>query len=151
VAGIALLRTTGHVLAKPASQISSKHKLETNKLSAEWKSEMRFQYCYQLGSAFVHVSLMEDMIIDAMTICDGIKVANVFGSDAPKWKWLIDTLISPNTSLKVWHDPRVDVCAIKPSMRRPIASAGEASARRTGVARHPRIRQYEISQHTDVR
>ena len=50
---------------------------------------MRVQYCYQLGSTFVHLSMMEDMIIRAMSMCDGIKVAKVLGPDAPKWEQLI--------------------------------------------------------------
>jgi hypothetical protein len=50
---------------------------------------MRIQYCYQLGSTFVHLSLMEDMIIRAMSMCDGIKVAKVLGPDVPKWEQLI--------------------------------------------------------------
>ena len=50
---------------------------------------MRIQYCYQLGSTFVHLSMMEDMIIRAMSICDGIKIAKVLGPDVRKWQHLI--------------------------------------------------------------
>lgn len=38
VAGIALLRAIGHVLAKSDAIVSPKHKVEVNKLWEEWKS-----------------------------------------------------------------------------------------------------------------
>lgn len=48
----------------------------------------RIHYCYQLGSTFVSLSLMEDSIISAMSICDRIKVASLLGEDAPAWEKL---------------------------------------------------------------
>ncbi len=47
---------------------------------------VRMHYCYQLGSTFVNLALMEDTIINAMLMCDGIKVAELLGSDAPAWQ-----------------------------------------------------------------
>jgi hypothetical protein len=47
---------------------------------------LRILYCYQIGSTFVHLGLMEDAIISAMSICDRVKVANVLGVDAPAWR-----------------------------------------------------------------
>jgi hypothetical protein len=40
VAGIALLRTIGHVLAKSDAAISTNHKNQVDKLWAEWKSDL---------------------------------------------------------------------------------------------------------------
>jgi hypothetical protein len=51
---------------------------------------MRIQYCYQLGSTFVHLSMMEDTIIKAMSICNRIKVAKALGSDMPKWQQFVE-------------------------------------------------------------
>ena len=34
----------------------------------------RVHYCYQLGSTFVNLALLEDTIIDAMAMCSRIKV-----------------------------------------------------------------------------
>jgi len=51
---------------------------------------LRFHYCYQIGSTFVNLSLMEDTIIRAMSICDRIKVANALGADMSAWRRLID-------------------------------------------------------------
>src|SRR3954468_23875906 len=41
---------------------------------------LRIQYCYQIGSTFVVLGLMESTVIDAMGVCDRIKVANVLES-----------------------------------------------------------------------
>jgi hypothetical protein len=71
-------------------------KRHTAKLFRQFLSErddtdlMRIQYCYQLGSAFVHLSMMEDTLIRAMAVCDGIKVAKVLRTDASKWRQLTD-------------------------------------------------------------
>src|SRR3954447_25726111 len=51
---------------------------------------LRIQYCYQIGSTFVVLGLMESTVIDATGVCDRIKVANVLGSDASKWEKLLD-------------------------------------------------------------
>ena len=37
---------------------------------AEDLDVLRIPYCYQIGSTFVSLALMEDTIIDAMWICD---------------------------------------------------------------------------------
>jgi hypothetical protein len=50
----------------------------------------RIHYCYQIGSTFVNLALMEDTIINAMSICDRIKVASVLGSDTSRWNRLMD-------------------------------------------------------------
>jgi hypothetical protein len=47
---------------------------------------LRMHYCYQLGSTFVNLALMEDSVIEAMAMCNGIKVADLLGPDAPAWK-----------------------------------------------------------------
>lgn len=54
---------------------------EEDDLNAE-----RIHYCYQIGSTFVHLSLMEDAIINAMSICDRIKVSKLLGADSTAWE-----------------------------------------------------------------
>jgi hypothetical protein len=46
---------------------------------------MRIYYCYQLGSTFVSLELMETRIIIAMTTCDRIKLAKIIQDDVPFW------------------------------------------------------------------
>src|SRR5258708_36521680 len=50
---------------------------------------LRIHYCYQIGSTFVNLAMMEDTIIHAMSICDRIKVANLLGADASNWSQLL--------------------------------------------------------------
>lgn len=54
---------------------------EENDVNAE-----RIHYCYQIGSTFVHLSLLEDSIINAMSICDRIKVSKLLGADTAGWE-----------------------------------------------------------------
>jgi hypothetical protein len=51
---------------------------------------VRIHYCYQIGSTFVNLALMEDAIINAMSICDRIKVAGFLGPDAPAWERMLE-------------------------------------------------------------
>jgi hypothetical protein len=51
---------------------------------------LRIHYCYQIGSTFVNLALMEDTIIRAMSICDRIRVTDLLGPDASNWSRLID-------------------------------------------------------------
>jgi hypothetical protein len=51
---------------------------------------LRILYCYQMGSTFVHLGMMEDAIVRAMSICDRVRVANVLATDAPNWRRLIE-------------------------------------------------------------
>jgi hypothetical protein len=46
---------------------------------------MRVYYCYQLGSTFVSLGLMEARIVTAMMTCDRIKLAKVIQDDVPFW------------------------------------------------------------------
>lgn len=46
----------------------------------------RLHYCYQLGSTFVHVNMMEDSIIECMSLCDRVKVKTILGDDASYWE-----------------------------------------------------------------
>ena len=50
---------------------------------------LRIHYCYQIGSTFVNLSLMEDTIVSAMALCDRVKVANLLGPDTSNWNRLI--------------------------------------------------------------
>ena len=46
---------------------------------------MRVYYCYQLGSTFVSLGLMEARIVTAMMMCNRIKLAKVIHDDVPFW------------------------------------------------------------------
>lgn len=47
---------------------------------------MRIYYCYQVGSTFVSLGLMETRIVTAMLMCDRIKLAKVIRDDVPVWE-----------------------------------------------------------------
>jgi hypothetical protein len=47
---------------------------------------MRIYYCYQLGSTFVSLGMMETRIVTAMMTCDRIKLAKVIQDDVPFWE-----------------------------------------------------------------
>src|SRR5438046_9408110 len=49
---------------------------------------LRMHYCYQLGSTFVHMGLMEEAIVHAMLMCD--RVRSLLGCDATRWAKLLD-------------------------------------------------------------
>ena len=51
---------------------------------------MRVYYCYQIGSTFVSLGLMESTIIDAMATCDRIKLAKALLSDSPAWQRMVE-------------------------------------------------------------
>jgi hypothetical protein len=51
---------------------------------------LRVHYCYQIGSTFVNLAVMEGTIISAMSSCDRIKVANLLGPDASNWQRLVN-------------------------------------------------------------
>lgn len=46
---------------------------------------MRIYYCYQLGSTFVSLGLLETRIVVAMMMCDRIKLAKIVGDDVSFW------------------------------------------------------------------
>jgi len=47
---------------------------------------MRVYYCYQLGSTFVSLGLLEARIVTAMLACDRIKLSKVIQDDVPIWE-----------------------------------------------------------------
>jgi hypothetical protein len=49
---------------------------------------LRVYYCYQIGSTFVNLALMENTIIHGMMMCDRIKVSKRLEEDAPAWERL---------------------------------------------------------------
>jgi hypothetical protein len=51
---------------------------------------MRIYYCYQIGSTFVNLNLMENAIIHAMAMCDRIKLSKVLQDDAPAWRHIVE-------------------------------------------------------------
>jgi hypothetical protein len=57
---------------------------------------MRIYYCYQLGSTFVSLGLMETRIVTAMMMCDRIKLAKVIQDDVPFW----DSIAARHTQLQ---------------------------------------------------
>ncbi|MBV8751363.1 MAG: hypothetical protein JO328_00700 [Hyphomicrobiales bacterium] len=50
---------------------------------------MRVYYCYQIGSTFTNLGLMESQIITAMTTCDRIKVTKALQDDVPFWDQIV--------------------------------------------------------------
>lgn len=46
---------------------------------------MRIYYCYQLGSTFASLGLMETRIVTAMLMCDRIKLAKIIQDDVLSW------------------------------------------------------------------
>lgn len=48
----------------------------------------RIRYCYHLGSTFVNLNLMEETFIEAMAMCDRIRLKNAIGEDASHWDQL---------------------------------------------------------------
>jgi hypothetical protein len=71
--------------------------------SLDNESLLRFLYCYQLGSTFVHLSKMERDVIHAMGMCDRIKVADILGdNDAKRWeKYTQKHRILEDSTLKI--------------------------------------------------
>lgn len=46
---------------------------------------VRIRYCYEIGSTFVALNIMEDAIVGAMVICDRIKLSKALGDDLGLW------------------------------------------------------------------
>ena len=51
---------------------------------------MRIYYCYQIGSTFVNLSLMENTIVHAMAMCDRIRLAKALQDDAPAFQHIVE-------------------------------------------------------------
>ena len=49
---------------------------------------LRVYYCYQVGSTFLNLGLLETTIVMAMASCDRIKVDKVFQEDAAAFKYI---------------------------------------------------------------
>jgi hypothetical protein len=47
---------------------------------------VRFYYCYEIGSTFTAMSLMESDIVNAMLICSKVKLKSKLGDDILKWR-----------------------------------------------------------------
>lgn len=50
----------------------------------------RIHYCYQLGSTFTNMALMEDTIISLMNMCNKISVNRKLGADAKRWEIMLE-------------------------------------------------------------
>ena len=50
---------------------------------------MRIYYCYQLGSTFVSLGLMENRIVTAMMMCNRIKLAHLLHDDLTFWDSIV--------------------------------------------------------------
>lgn len=59
---------------------------------------MRIYYCYQIGSTFVNLNLMESTIVDAMAMCNRIKLSKVLQDDAPAWRNIVERYSQLQTS-----------------------------------------------------
>jgi hypothetical protein len=51
---------------------------------------MRVYYCYQIGSTFVNLGLMEMIIVTAMATCDRIRLAKMLHGDVPAWNHIVE-------------------------------------------------------------
>jgi hypothetical protein len=51
---------------------------------------LRTYYCYQIGSTFVNLGLMETTIIHAMAMCDRIELSKALLDDAPAWQHIVE-------------------------------------------------------------
>lgn len=76
---------------------------------------LRVHYCYQIGSTFTSLALMEDTIINAMLMCNQIQVSSVLGPDLQKWekflekqKYLQDSTLGNLISLLSRHGINAD-------------------------------------------
>jgi hypothetical protein len=62
-----------------------------NQLTAMTEIEiLRFHYCYEIGSTFTSLSLMESEITNAMLICDKVEVNLKLGADSEEWRKLLE-------------------------------------------------------------
>ncbi len=50
------------------------------------KDVSRYHYCYEIGSTFVALSLMEDTIIGQMLMCSKVNLLNKLGDDTKSWQ-----------------------------------------------------------------
>lgn len=46
----------------------------------------RFRYCQEMAGAYIAVSKFEEMLIDAMLMCDRVKLERALGPDKDWWK-----------------------------------------------------------------
>lgn len=77
-------------MSKPNKKRISAHQIRKF-LSPDSDTDVfRIYYCYQIGSTFIGLSMMESTIITAMTMCDKIKVTKVLGDDTKAWKHIIE-------------------------------------------------------------
>jgi hypothetical protein len=51
---------------------------------------VRIYYCYQIGSTYLQLGLMETTIISAMTMCDRIRLSKVLQDDAPAFQHIVE-------------------------------------------------------------
>jgi hypothetical protein len=50
---------------------------------------LRAHYCYHIGCTFIASSLVEDSIINAMSICDKVRIGETLGADAAAWEVML--------------------------------------------------------------
>lgn len=62
----------------------------------KYSDVIRIYYCYQIGSTFLSLGLLETNIISAMLMCSKINISDKFGNDAIKW----DNIIKKHETLK---------------------------------------------------
>lgn len=51
---------------------------------------VRFYYCYEIGSTFTAMSLMESDIVSAMLVCSNVKVKSKLGKDFIQWREIVE-------------------------------------------------------------
>ncbi len=62
----------------------------------KYEDVVRIYYCYQIGSAFLSLGLLETNLISAMAMCSKIDVSRKFGNDAGSW----DDIVKKHENLK---------------------------------------------------
>jgi hypothetical protein len=51
---------------------------------------VRVYYCYQIGSTYLQLGLMETTIVHAMAMCDRIRLSKVLQDDAPAFQHIVE-------------------------------------------------------------
>lgn len=72
---------------------------------------LRAHYCYHIGWTFIASSLVEDSIVNAMSICDKVRLGQTLGADATAWEvmlkkreFLQDSTLESLTSILSKHE-----------------------------------------------
>ncbi len=62
----------------------------------EYRDVIRIYYCYQIGSTFLSLGLLEENLVTAMLMCEKINISDKLGDDIKEW----DNIIKKHETLK---------------------------------------------------